>query len=146
MNWGWKIVLLYSLFVIMTLSMVFFFMGHKVDLVSTEYYKQEIEYQKQIDKIANANILTEPIGYEYIELPRTVKLSFPMDHVQRGLSGKIHFYRPANSNEDKKFDITVNETGEQTISISNLSKGFWKIKISWNSGNTEFYTEKKVTL
>ncbi len=130
----------------MTLSMVFYFMGHKVDLVATEYYKQEIEYQSQIDKIANANLLTEPIGYEYINIPRTVKLTFPFAHVHQGLSGKIHFYRPANSNEDKYFDIRVNDAGEQVISISTLSKGYWKMKISWNSGGLEFYNEKKVTL
>ncbi|MCK5210529.1 MAG: FixH family protein, partial [Cyclobacteriaceae bacterium] len=38
MNWGWKIVVLYSAFVIMTLSMVFFFMRQKVDLVADDYY------------------------------------------------------------------------------------------------------------
>ncbi len=130
----------------MILSMVFFFMGHKVDLVATEYYKQEIEYQSQIDKIVNANMLKEPIGYEYSNLLGTVKLSFPKAHVNQGLSGNIHFYRPANSNEDKKFEIKVNDAGEQVISISSLSKGFWKIKISWNSGNKEFYNEKNVTL
>lgn len=146
MSWGWKIVVLYSSFVIMTLSMVFYFMGHKVDLVATEYYKQEIEFQSQIDKIANANLLTEPIRYEYTGNPRKVKLTFPIAHAHQGLSGKIHFYRPANSNEDKYFDIKVNDAGEQVISISTLSKGYWKIKISWKSGEMEFYNEKNVTL
>lgn len=146
MNWGWKIVLLYSAFVIMTLSMVIFFMRQKVDLVADDYYKQEIQYQSQIDKITNARSLKEPVGYNYSHQPRTVKLSFPNAHVQQGLVGKIHFYRPANAKEDKEFDINTNESGEQIISISSLSRGLWKIKISWNSGGKEFYDEKVVTL
>ena len=146
MNWGWKIVVLYSAFVIMTLSMVFFFMRQKVDLVADDYYKQEIEYQDQIDKITNTKSLNEPVGYMYSHQPRTVKLSFPVAHVQQGLAGKIHFYRPANANEDKEFGIKTNESGEQIIAISSLSRGLWKIKIYWKSGGREFYDEKVVTL
>ena len=146
MNWGWKIVVLYSTFVIMTLSMVIFFMSQKVDLVADDYYKQEIQYQDQIDKISNAKSLKEPIGYVYSNQPRIVKLSFPSAHVQQGLAGKVYFYRPANSNEDKEFDLRINDSGEQIISISSLSRGLWKIKISWNSGGKEFYDEKVVTL
>ena len=146
MNWGWKIVLLYSSFVIMTLSMVIFFMSQKVDLVADDYYKQEIEYQGQIDKIANARSLKEPVGYMYSHQPRTVKLSFPNVHVQQGLVGKIYFYRPANANEDKEFELRLNDSGEQIIAISSFSRGLWKIKISWNSGGKEFYDEKVVTL
>ena len=66
MSWGWKIVVLYGLFVMMTLSMVFYFMGHDVDLVAKDYYRQEIEYQDQIDKIENARSLKEPIDLEYL--------------------------------------------------------------------------------
>lgn len=138
--------MLYSAFVIMTLSMVIFFMSQKVDLVADDYYKQEIQYQGQIDKISNAKSLKEPIGYAYSSQSRIVKLSFPNEHVEQGLAGKIHFYRPANSNEDKEFDLRINEAGEQIISISGLSRGLWKIKISWNSGGKEFYDEKVVTL
>ena len=74
MNWGWKIVVVYSGFVVMTLGMVFYFMGHKVDLVAKDYYKQEIEYQDQIDKITNAKSLDEPIGFEYTAAEKKIKL------------------------------------------------------------------------
>ena len=36
MNWAWKIVVVYSAFVVMTLSMAFFFMRQKVDLVADD--------------------------------------------------------------------------------------------------------------
>lgn len=146
MNWGWKIVVVYAAFVIMTLSMVFFFMRQKVDLVADDYYKQEIEYQGQIDKISNANSLEESIGFNYLPENRAVILKFPVDHVVGGLKGKIHFYRPANADEDKIFDIDPNENGEQKIGVGSLSKGMWKVKISWAFGAKDFYNEKTVTL
>lgn len=146
MSWGWKIVVLYSAFVIMTLSMVVYFMGQKVDLVADDYYKQEIEYQNQIDKISNTKALNEPIGYEYISKNRTIKLRFPQTHLNAELKGKINFYRPANADEDRAFDIRPEASGEQIISVSAMNKGLWKIKISWTSGGKAFYDEKVVTL
>lgn len=146
MSWGWKIVVLYSAFVIMTLSMVVYFMGQKVDLVADDYYKQEIEYQNQIDKISNARSLKEPIGYEYNIKNRTIKLSFPQAHVNQELKGKIELYRPANADEDRAFDIQLGASGEQIISVSALNKGLWKIKIYWSTGGKEFFDEKIVTL
>ncbi len=146
MNWGWKIVVVYSAFVIMTLSMVFFFMNQKVDLVADDYYKQEIEYQGQINKISNANSLEEPIGFNYSPENRVVIFTFPVDHVSGGLKGQIHFYRPANADEDKIFNINPDANGEQKIGVGSLSKGMWKVKISWAFGKKHFYNEKIVTL
>ena len=146
MNWGWKIVVLYSGFVIMTLSMVIYFMGHKVDLVAEDYYKQEIEYQGQMDKISNANSLKEPIGFEYFRSDRTIKLSFPLAHVKQDLHGKIHFYRPADASEDREFDVHPTDSGEQLIAVSGFSKGLWKIKIAWSSGGKEYFNDKIITL
>jgi hypothetical protein len=146
MNWGWKIVVLYSGFVIMTLAMVFYFMGHEVDLVAKDYYKQEIEYQDQIDKINNTKSLKESIGFEYSEVQGTVKINFPNEHLNKGLNGKIHFFRPSDSGLDKIFDINPSENGEQVIAIGNLTKGLWKIKISWSADKKDYYDEKIITI
>jgi hypothetical protein len=146
MNWGWKIVVVYSLFVVMTLGMVFFFMGHKVDLVAEDYYKQEIEYQDQIDKIANTKSLKQSVGFEFSPAQRTVTFNFPEDQLQQGLEGSIHFYRPSDSGLDKKFEINPNEEGEQVIVVGSLHKGLWKIKISWVAADKAYYDEKIITL
>lgn len=146
MNWGWKIVVLYSAFVVMTLFMVFFFMRQKVDLVADDYYKQEIEYQGQMDKISNAKLLKEPVEFEYSPENGVVKFNFPQEHANTAMNGNIHFYRPSNAEEDKNFEIRPEATGEQIIGVGSLSKGLWKVKISWTSGGKEFYDEKVVTL
>lgn len=146
MNWGWKIVLVYSAFVVMTLGMVFYFMGHKVDLVADDYYKQEIQYQDQIDKMTNAKSLKQPIVFVISSARRTVSLGFPEAHLQEGLKGNIQFYRPSDSSLDKTFDIKTNASGEQVIAVGSLKKGLWKIKVSWTAGNTAYYDEKVITL
>lgn len=130
----------------MTLGMVFYFMGHKVDLVAKDYYQQEIEYQDQIDKITNAKSLDEPIGIEYLAAERKIKLQFPTELLNLDINGSIHFYRPSDSGLDKQFKIDPSEEGEQIIAIGSLSKGLWKIKITWTAADKAFYDEKTITL
>ncbi len=146
MSWGWKIVILYSLFVIMTLGMVFYFMGHKVDLVADDYYKQEIEYQGQIDKMSNTRSLNKPIGVEYLSSERILRLQFPDQDNQTAIKGKIHFYRPSDSDLDKTFEVKPDAAGLQVISTGSMNKGLWKIKINWTSAGMDFYDEKVITL
>ena len=84
MNWGWKICILYSGFALLTLTMVFFAMNQEVFLVSDDYYKQEIEYQGQIDKMENARALSEPLVISYDSLSKNLVIIFPPDHIGQG--------------------------------------------------------------
>lgn len=146
MNWGWKIVVVYSLFVIMTLTMVIYFARQKVDLVADDYYKQEIEYQDQIDKITNTRSLNEPIDFQFSAESRQIKLDFSESHAAKGIKGSVFLYRPSNSDEDRKYDIKPDINGEQTIAIGSLNKGLWRVKISWISAGKAYYDEKIITL
>ena len=51
-NWGWKIAILYGGFVCFMLVMVFIASNQKVELVTTNYYEEELKYQSHIDKMA----------------------------------------------------------------------------------------------
>lgn len=146
MSWGWKIVVMYTLFVVMTLSMVFYFMRQDVDLVAQDYYRQEIEYQDQIDKIENAKSLKEPVDLEYLTNQNLIKLQFPSSHLQEGIDGTIQLYRPSNAKEDKLVKVKPMADGQQLINVKDLSVGLWKVKISWSAGGMEYYDEHAVTL
>ncbi len=146
MNWGWKIVIVYSAFAIMTLAIAFYFMGQKVDLVAEDYYKQEIAYQDQIDKMSNSSALAQPIDLEYDRQTSLVKIAFPNQVNGSQIQGTIHFYRPSNADEDVHFEIQPDSLGQQHISVGALTKGLWKVKIVWTSAEMEYYDEKVITL
>jgi hypothetical protein len=146
MSWGWKIVLVYAVFVVMTLSMVVYFMGHKVDLVAEDYYKQEIEYQDQIDKIANTQALQTPIALEFSANRQTISLHFPSTQLQSDLVGRIQFYRPSDSSMDRMLDLAIDQEGKQLIGVEGFAGGLWRVKISWTVGGKAYYDEKVITL
>ncbi len=60
-NWGYKIVLVYSVFVAGILYLVVQSSRQQMDLVTDDYYAQEIRYQEKIDQSKRASALSEPI-------------------------------------------------------------------------------------
>ncbi len=49
MNWGVGIAIVYILFVLGMLTLVFKSRSQKIDLVTENYYQQELAYQEEID-------------------------------------------------------------------------------------------------
>lgn len=143
MNWGWKIAILYSLFAVATLSTAIYYMGQKVDLVAEDYYKQEMEYQGQIDRMSNAQAMPEPLDIVYSSAKKEVQLNFPLDQL-KDLNGTIHFYRPSDAGEDISFDLEPSASGKQAIPVGNMQHGYWKVKVSWQTGKASYFHEKRL--
>ena len=59
-TWPVAITLIFSIFVLTLIGLVIFTSGHSVDLVSEDYYGQELAFQKQIDRIKRSRNLPVP--------------------------------------------------------------------------------------
>jgi len=144
LSWGVRIAILYTGFVVLVIAMVIFASTRKTDLVSDNYYSQELKFQDQIDKQKRTGELSEQVIIENSDGFITVK--FPASAIMKDISGFIYFYRPSNENSDFKMNINTDENGGQKIPVSKLLKGWWQIKISWTSGGTEYYNESRVKI
>lgn len=143
MSWSVKITILYLGFVAMILTLVFMCMNQSVDLVSKDYYAQELVYQKRIDATNNEKKLAETVQYEINQDRITIK--FPSElHANGNVNGKILFYRPSDPKLDVEFPITLDATGKQVISSGRLKKGVYKMQLSWISGSTEYFKEEVI--
>lgn len=147
MSWGLRITILYLAFVALILTLVFMASAHKVDLVSKDYYEQEIKYQTKIDAIKNYNMLEKEISI--VEKKDIVEVVIP----EAGdISGSIHFFRPSNSELDyiqqiipaKSSDQNDSQMTIQQIEKKNLEKGMYTIQISFNTGGKEYYKEEVI--
>ena len=76
MNWGWKIAIGYSIFVAGILSLVVVAYRQTNDLVSADYYAQEIQFQQRIDARGNSLSLQTPFAFEWVEDGRSLLLHF----------------------------------------------------------------------
>jgi nitrogen fixation protein FixH len=144
MNWGYKIVIAALLFMGYIVFLVTKCFQQDVSLVDKHYYKEEIEYQAQIEKIRNANKF-EDLSVKYLAGENQLELQFK-DKYRTGVEGKIQLFRPSDEKMDKSILLQPNESGAQYISTRELAKGLWKMKVSWKDGREEYFKEEILVL
>ena len=137
-GWGTGIVIAMISFMIFILSFVYKSMAldeYHHELVSEDYYKDELHYQKEIDKLNNAKTLKQDIVLSNSK--EGILLQFPKDLDQNKISGSIFFQRLSNKKLDFLLDLSL-DNHQQLIPDKNLVSGKWIVKIDWKHGNEEY--------
>ena len=141
-SWGTKIAILYISFVLLIGVLVFKSMNQKVDLVSADYYDQELKFQDKINAQSNANALSQSIQHQVNR--NSILLSFPEEMTKNNFSGEILFFRPSDSAKDFKVKLKADATNKQTITSSLFEHGMYKMQISWHSGEKDYFKEETI--
>ncbi len=142
-NWGTGIVLAFVAFISFILYFVIRMSTDEQtnhELVTKEYYKEELAYQKQIDAEKNA----VEMGAE-VNIKKTAEglvIQFPDNYEPQEITGKVSLYRPSNRHLDVNFPISLSNT-HLLIPDNQLVDGRWDIAISWEyKGNSFLHKEK----
>lgn len=141
MDWGKGITLTLVAFAAIMITMVTICVKQDdIHLVTHDYYEQEIKYQEQIDRMINASHL-EMNAIEYHEGIKSLSL-----HLKEGSVGTLHFFRPSDARLDRKIDFEILEINSNSVDLSSLKEGYWRVKMTWKEGGKEFYLEKKINI
>jgi hypothetical protein len=139
-NWGTKIFLVYSGFVVFMLVFVFLCTRQQFDLVAPDYYAQELKYQDVIDGKNNANLLAKGISLSASN--DTILVHLPVEELRGG--GEIYFYRPDNASLDFKMKFVNNAI--IAIPTSKLAKGTYNVKATWTNDSKPYFHELTYTV
>jgi len=105
------------------------------ELVSEDYYKDELHYQEEIDKLNNSNSLSKNI--ELVNSKEGITITFPDDIAQESIIGSIYFQRLSNEKLDFTEQIKLTDHN-QLIPVEKLVSGKWIIKIDWESEQEQY--------
>lgn len=144
-TWPMGIVLSLGAFMIFILSFVYkvmFLPEYDHHLVSKNYYKDELNYQQEINKLNNANELVENISLTKTALGLTI--NFPSEFNPKDISGTISLQRLNNSKIDLVIPINL-ETNQFLIKNDRLVAGRWNIKIDWKVNDKSYLLKQKYT-
>lgn len=137
-SWGIKIAGLYIGFIILILSLVSMAVRQNVDLVSKDYYEQELKFQNKIDKVNLTRSLKEQVNWEIKQ--ESLCLKFPEQFKGKKINGSIYFFRPSDASYDKTISLST-DTILLNIPIAQLKMGMYKIQIDWEVDNNQYYNE-----
>lgn len=144
-NWGTGIVLAFIGFI----GFILFFVvrmnmddSANHDLVTEEYYKKELAFQKEIDAEKEANALLYQLQIERAD--EGLHILFPKDMDPTKISGTVSLYRPSNKHLD--FDLPLSlSNAHLLIPDKRLLDGRWDIKIHWTYGGKDYLVKRSMT-
>lgn len=141
MNWGYKILFVYTAFVVGILFMVFKSSSQKFDLVTTDYYAKELKYQDKIDEMNRVSALSAPVKYEMKD--NSLVIEFPKDFSGKKLVGEAVLYCPSDESRDIKKDFSIQDE-LLILPLSSAKRGLYELHLSWQEAGVTYYFEKKI--
>ena len=142
MNWGKWIVVSFVLFAGFIATLVTVCMRQDVNLVSKDYYKEELAYQEQIARMNNTNQLAEkPIIRQSGDF---VEVEF--EHFHTIESGSLKLFRPSDPRMDKAFALIPTGSNRQSFSTTGLDRGMYRARMQWLMNGKEYFIETVINI
>lgn len=141
MNWGNKLILAFILFALFIGYMVFISFNTRFDLVSSNYYNEELRYQDKLDAIKNTNKLS---NVEVFQNSNFLVIFLPKELKDSKISGNLLMYCETDGGKDfkKKFQDSLFIKIDKT----KLQSKNYILKLNWTSDTTNYYFEKNIII
>ena len=144
MNWGYKLMTAFLVFIGGMGYLVYRSMHTNYDLVEKEYYKSELKYQSRIDATQKAGALLTPVQLQ--QEGASVFLQMPPEMQSDSIEGTIWFYCAYDASKDRQFHLKTDLTGRQAFADSLLQSGRYLVKLEWKHRGVDYYVEKNMEL
>ena len=143
-TWPVGIIIAMTSFIVFILSYVYkatFVKKYDHQLVSEVYYKDELNYQHEIDELNKAALLKQDITLK--KNSDGLEVNFPKEFDFSKISGTISLQRPSNNKIDIQEPIQLT-SNQCIISKDKLVDGIYNVKIEWKVGTDTYMFKEKL--
>ncbi|WP_374364968.1 FixH family protein [Cloacibacterium sp.] len=140
-TWGHGIALALACFIGFILYLIFIFpIGKQTsDLVSDNYYQDELEYQKVIDAKKNADQLSQKPFFA--QLPYGIRIAFPKETIDAGQQVHFELYSTNDKEKDKKQNVNLDNNNSFLVPKEMLSTGSYTLKVRWKKSDIDYQVD-----
>lgn len=144
--WPYAIIGFFVVFVSATVGLVVLSVRSRSELVSSDYYEQELRYQGRMDSTSRADAQRTQVAISYETNLHRLTLTLPAEHAALKPTGTVTFYRPSSAVLDHATPLSIDAQGRQYLDTSKLLPGLWKLRINWKAGESEFFHDQGVVV
>jgi hypothetical protein len=141
--WPYAVTAAYTAFFLGMASLVVFAFRNPSDLVSKDYYQQELEHQQRIESEQRARDDAHAPLMRYDQSRNAFSIVFETDTPD---SGTLTFYRPSDARLDRVIPIMLDESRSQIVDLADFSPGFWRLRMEWQRNGANFFREQTLNL
>lgn len=140
-TWGHGVVVALAAFISFILYLIFIFpIGQQnSELVSDNYYEDEMMYQNVIEAKHNAEKLTAIP--QYIQDKEQIKIVFPAEFNSSNTKVNINLYRTDDKRLDIKKEVNLDSNNSFSIPRKVLVPGGYTLKLHWTKGQKSYQVD-----
>ena len=143
--WPAGIIAAFVVFIAGTAGLVVLSVRNHVELVSPDYYEQELRYQEQINRRERAQALPGQARVSYDAAQGHIVITLPAAQA-RVAQGRIQLYRPSEARLDRDLPLTLDGNGIQRLDAKQLRRGLWNIRVHWNVDGEEYSLNRAIVV
>lgn len=137
MNWGYKILIGFSTFVVGMLCMVGVAMKQSNEMMDDNYYDKELKFQDKIDASKNLSAVAEKLSIT--DSGNIIVLQLPAATVASNTVGTIECIRSAEQKRDVKMRLQLDENGRQVLPKALFVNGIYQLRLDWTTNGTTYF-------
>jgi hypothetical protein len=123
-------------------SLVVICVREDINLVSKDYYQQELNHQDKINQQENTSQLSEKPQFSFED--NSVKVLFPFFSSME--KGELHVMRPSDDRLDQHFQLSAMNGDSQLFPLKVWEKGLYRVSLVWTMDGKDYYFEKLMVL
>jgi len=144
MNWGRSLILVFVVFAAFMGYLVYRAAGTHFDLVSKEYYKDELRYQDKIDGFRNAAAM-DAVQLR-VDSAGVLQIRFPDQMKGRPVQGSLWLYCKTDAGKDVHIPLVEDTTGIRVINVSGRPSGKYLAKLHWEVLQVPYEFEQEIII
>ena len=144
MNWGRSLILVFIVFAAFMGYLVYRASGTHFDLVSKEYYKDELRYQDKIDGFRNAAAM-EAVQLR-VDSTCILQIRFPEQMKGKPVQGSLWLYCKTDAGKDLHIPLAEDTTGMRVINVSGKASGKYQAKLHWEVLRVPYEFEQEIII
>ncbi|TGE24832.1 nitrogen fixation protein FixH [Hymenobacter aquaticus] len=144
--WPYAIVIAFVLFAGYIGFMVQQALRTRVDLVSPDYYQQELAYQQRLETEVRTAALPAPVQVLLDAQAQRLTLILPAALAGPAVRGQVHFFRPSDQQLDFSLPLRFGPDNQQQINTGRMRPGYWRVRLTFTAGGQAYFVERNITL
>ena len=142
--WPVAILAAFALFISGTVVLIVIACSNPMDLVSADYYEQELQYQARLDQLKRTGELGAQAAVDYVPAAQRITVRLPVSHLGPDLVGNIVLYRPSAARLDRQVKLSPDPHAVQHLDASDLQPGVWKVHVLWSVGKRDYFIDQLI--
>ncbi len=137
-TWGHGVIVALGSFIAFILFMIFMFPNgqQNSEMITENYYEEELDYQNVIDAKNNADLLAEKP--QYVQDASGIKVVFPKEISNANAKFSIDLHRADDQKLDVKREMTLDGSNAVFIPAKVLVKGNYVLRTHWTKDNKKY--------